>query len=190
MTSLPGGPQVNWISTLPASERFHQRYARSCRLLAAGGLVATIMAAACLIVSVLRLAGNPYVEAGVGCVLVVSGVSAVVSGRRAKQGPLAAVGISTQALALRWQMAGDQVLPWKSATFRVKIQDMRGYRPTHTLDSFLAVSGRTGGLTAEACDAILVAAKAEEITIVPRPWKGSWGGVYRYELRPHQPGPA
>lgn len=189
MTGPESTPQVHWISTLPASERFYQRSARSGRVLTAGGLIVLVIAAAFLAGGFFRLGRDPYFAAGVGGFLVVLGVLAVLFGRRVRRGALLAVGISTRGLTLRWKAGDDTILLWEDPSFRVKIQDMRDYQPAGTLDSFLTIRGRSGGLTTEACEAILMAAKAERVSIVSRPWRGSWGEVGRYELGPRKPGP-
>jgi len=180
---------VRWTATAPASEELRRNSAPAGALLLGGGVVIFGLA---IWAFYLGLTGTPLFHPfdllliGVGCFLVFLGVYAVFGGRKARMPALSAVGVSNEGLILRWVSGDPTILRWDDPKFRLKISDMRDYRPSGSgrLVSYLTISGRSGGLTVEACDALLEGAREHRLAIKSRPWRGSWGEVGRYQLGP------
>ena len=177
---------VQWTSTSPASETLRRTSAPAGIVLFVGSVFVFGYAAWVFTFAISGVAGIPsYFWVGIGSFLVLLGVYAVVSGRKVRLPALAAVGVSGEGLILRWASGEPTHLRWDDRKLKVELRDMRNYRPTGPggLVSYLTISGRSGGLTTEACDSILAGARASGIQIKSRPWKGSWGEVGRYTLR-------
>lgn len=99
--------------------------------------------------------------------LVGIGVYALVGFRQIRRTGLSTLGVSRNALILKWERDGDQTLAWDDRGFALVIQDNRPGNPNQYggAPCQLTVGRRWAGLSAEGCDAILAAARRHSLSV-------------------------
>jgi hypothetical protein len=187
-----GPPQ--WIPTLPGAQPF-------LRLTRRGGTLLTVTSGMLFLFTLVFLyealyvpAGRPWanlVSAGTAVGLFGLGIYALLGARRSRLPGLAAVGISSLALVLRWESGEPTVMNWTDPNFQLTLTDTRKMTAGYGAGSLTVGAGlskRWGGLTPESCEALLRAIQVSRLPVKTKTTSGSWGQITEFKVGPKRSG--